>query len=479
MIEATVMRTHWESGAMSYEVKAKGHARAGNYGQDIVCAAVSCLVQTLAAKVDEAAKDGMLCSGSVQYGDDWMTVTATPKNMLAERVAAWFSFVQDGLDAIAEHYPENVELQVHFVSADKAALPDDGTALPGGGMNLQMFAEGASGGAAGAGAEGAAGAESAAAPAVQEPALRPAQERLARRSGALKTPSGSGKTLAPAPSADGGADAGAPPKGEAENSGNSTDIEADQKKTPQTPEERRHAFGALMQGEYSDLFQEALQRAVMEADRRVRADPKLAELGQALSEAYGVDAKDVDGLIDAVKHGRVKDEAYYENLAQERGVSVKTARELDKMENDLRRSNAQNAQLQRLQQEAEHQQRAAQIRAQWEQQAAQLKNQYPDFDLQQVLANPQVADLMRRGVSLPDAYRAAYFNHIMEQAVGRAAQQVEQGVVARVQQRGARPSENGTRPGGAAVTKVDINNTTRRQREELERRVRRGEKITL
>ena len=206
---------------------------------------------------------------------------------------------------------------------------------------------------------------------------------------------------------------------------------------------------------------------------------KAAALRQALSEAYGVDGEDVDGLIEAVKNGKVKDDAYYEELAQQRGVSVKTARELDKMESDLRRANDQNAKLQAAQQEAARQRRAAQIRAQWDAQAAQLKAQYPDFDLGEVLANEQVGELMRRGVSLPDAYRAAYFDHIMEQATARTAQTVEQGVTARIQQRAARPGENGTRPGGAVTTKFDISNTTRRQREELERRARRGEKIVL
>lgn len=180
-----------------------------------------------------------------------------------------------------------------------------------------------------------------------------------------------------------------------------------------------------------------------------------------------------------MENGRVKDEKYYEDLAQQRGVSVKTARELDKMESDLKRSNTRNAQLQAMQQEAARQQRVSQIQAQWEAQAAQLKTQYPDFELQEVLANEQVADLMRRGVSLPDAYRAAYFDHIMQQATAQTAQKVEQGVAARIQQRASRPGENGTRPGGAVTTHVDVASMSRRQLEDLERRARRGEKITL
>ena len=506
MIEASVMRTVWNDGKTGYEVKAKGHAGAGKYGQDIVCAAVSCLMQTLANEVEEAARAGLVALGAVAHGEGWMRVEVTPTHESCDMVEAWVELVQDGLDALAESYPENVELEVNMVFADgkepdPAQLPDmvdgkmnlqlfaateataaggrnrtprlgpwpaghecrprhevdAGSHNPFGGMDLQLFADG-DGGAAGEG-----GAE--AAPAVQEPALRPAQERLARRSGALR-----GKASpAEQPPQMGGQPEPQPQEGE----------KPQEQKAEKTPEEKRKAFGELVRGEYSDIFNEVMQQAIIKAGEAVHADPKAAALRQALSEAYGVDGEDVDGLIEAVKNGKVKDDAYYEELAQQRGVSVKTARELDKMESDLRRANDQNAKLQAAQQEAARQQRAAQIRAQWDAQAAQLKAQYPDFDLGEVLANEQVGELMRRGVSLPDAYRAAYFNHIMEQATARTAQTVEQGVTARIQQRAARPGENGTRPGGAVTTKFDISNTTRRQREELERRARRGEKIVL
>lgn len=52
-------------------------------------------------------------------------------------------------------------------------------------------------------------------------------------------------------------------------------------------------------------------------------------------------------------------------------------------------------------------------------------------------------------------------------------------MAARIQQRASRPGENGTRPGGAVTTHVDVASMSRRQLEDLERRARRGEKITL
>lgn len=476
MIRATVARTVWNSGVTGYEVKAEGHAGAGEYGQDIVCAAVSVLLQTLANEVTEAARAGLLAVGVVAHGDGWMKVEMTPTDQTQDMADAWVELVQDGIDALAESYPENVELEVHYVYADTKELePDKLADMVSGKMNLQYFAEGGDGGAGAA--EG--GAAEAAAPAVQEPALRPAQERLARRSGAQKGKAAGGEKLPQPP-------AGGSPLKEGASGSESDPAEAEKHQEPakepkaeKTPEERRRAFGEMVQGEYSDVFQEMMQRAIDKATENIRQNPQVARLTQALANAYGVDTDDMDGLIEAVENGRVKDEKYYEDLAQQRGVSVKTARELDKMESDLKRSNTRNAQLQAMQQEATRQQRVSQIQAQWEAQAAQLKTQYPDFELQEVLANEQVADLMRRGVSLPDAYRAAYFDHIMQQATAQTAQKVEQGVAARIQQRASRPGENGTRPGGAVTTHVDVASMSRRQLEDLERRARRGEKITL
>lgn len=476
MIRATVARTVWNSGVTGYEVKAEGHAGAGEYGQDIVCAAVSVLLQTLANEVTEAARAGLLAVGVVAHGDGWMKVEMTPTDQTQDMADAWVELVQDGIDALAESYPENVELEVHYVYADTKELePDKLADMVSGKMNLQYFAEGGDGGAGAA--EG--GAAEAAAPAVQEPALRPAQERLARRSGALKGKAAGGEKLPQPP-------AGGSPLKEGASGSESDPAEAEKHQEPakepkaeKTPEERRRAFGEMVQGEYSDVFQEMMQRAIDKATENIRQNPQVARLTQALANAYGVDTDDMDGLIEAVENGRVKDEKYYEDLAQQQGVSVKTARELDKMESDLKRSNTRNAQLQAMQQEATRQQRVSQIQAQWEAQAAQLKTQYPDFELQEVLANEQVADLMRRGVSLPDAYRVAYFDHIMQQATAQTAQKVEQGVAARIQQRASRPGENGTRPGGAVTTHVDVASMSRRQLEDLERRARRGEKITL
>ena len=166
-------------------------------------------------------------------------------------------------------------------------------------MNLQLFADGNAGGSAAAG-EG--GAE--AAPVVQEPALRPAQERLARRSGALLRGKASPAEQPP--------QMGGQPETQPHEDEKPTEEKPQEQKAEKTPEEKRKAFGELVRdgGEYSDIFNEVMQQAIIKAGEAVHADPKAAALRQALSEAYGVDGEDVDGLIEAVKNGKVKDNAY-------------------------------------------------------------------------------------------------------------------------------------------------------------------------
>ncbi len=477
MIEATVMRTVWNDGKTGYEVKAKGHAGAGKYGQDIVCAAVSCLMQTLANEVEEAARAGLVALGAVAHGEGWMRVEVTPTHESYDMVEAWVELVQDGLDALAESYPENVELVVNMVFADgkapdPAQLPD----MVDGKMNLQLFAEGGGdGGAAGDGAE--------AAPAVQAPELRPAQERLAKRSRpgrAVKAelPQSAAPTAPserePVSSAD------ADPQTEKESAPGEEKPEQEPK--PTDPAEKRKAFGQLMQGEYAAEFEEALQRASEMAVQNVLDNPAVKGLMDALGEAYGIDVQSADNLAaltEAVKNGKVKNDEYYETLAAERGISVKTAREMDRMESELQRANAEKQRAEQIRQAAEHQQRAAAVRAQWEAEAAQLKVKYPAFELDEVLNNPSVADMIRRGIGLEAAYRAAYFDQLMEASTAHTAQQVEQGVAARIQQRAQRPAENGAHPGGAAEMKVDVAHMTAKQRAELAKRARRGERIVL
>ena len=428
-------------------------------------------MQTLAYSLD---------SGTVTCADDRNLMVVQAKQ--GTDSLAKFELVTDGLILLADAYPEHVRyINLH---ADKADAID-----------LQMFADG--GAAGGDGTSQSPGGDSSPSRgakttgangegnAIELPALRPAEERLARRSGVLKRSSreedGNQKN-APSQPPDGDSS----PEGKADTSAEegTADQEAEgkdgeEKGKTKSPEERRKAFGELLRGEYADLTEELMQNAVTEATRRLEASPAMKGLMQALQEKYGTDASDLIALTEAVRNGAVKDDNYYEKMAMEKGVSTKTARELDKLESQNKQLTEQQQLIRQMERQREQQARIAELQAGWDREAEQLKAQYPDFNMAEVLANPEVEKMMRSGVSMTNAYRSAYFDHILKQQQAATAQQVEQGVVNRMQQRNARPGENGTRPGSAVQTKIDVSHMSRKEMEEMERRVMRGEVITL
>lgn len=470
MIHAEYVEFDQPTGARVRRLEVFGHAGYAPRGQDIVCAGASMLMETLVyvlADCDEAE-----CCAYNEPTGPRVSVKLTGSIFPTDLTA--MEFAKTGLALLAERYPENI----HYEDKSK-----DGQEKM---VNLQLFAEGCGDGGAAAAAASAADA----AQEVQEPALRPAEERLARRSGVLKrssreegSPSQSAQSAASSP--EGGA-LGSEEKPEldeeaAENQNELEGKDGEEKGEGKTksPEERRKAFGELLRGEYADLTEELMQNAVTEAARRLEASPAMKGLMQALQEKYGTDANDLVALTEAVRNGAVKDDAYYEKLAMEKGVSTRTARELDKLESQNKHLTEQQQMIQQMERQRAQQARIAELQAGWDREAEQLKAQYPDFNMAEVLANPEVEKMMRSGVSMTNAYRSAYFDHILKQQQAATARQVEQGVVNRLQQRNARPGENGTRPGGAVQTKIDVSHMSRKEMEEIEKRAMLGEVITL
>lgn len=466
--------TYNEMGDMMF-LRAEGHAEFAPKGQDIVCAAVSALMQTLAYSLD---------SGTVTCADDRNLMVVQAKQ--GTDSLAKFELVTDGLILLADAYPEHVQyINLHADKADAIDLQlfaDGGTGANGDGTSQSPGGDSSpSRGAKTTGANGEGNA-------IELPALRPAEERLARRSGVLKRSSreegsSSQSAQSAASSPEGGA-LGSEEKSEldeeaAENQNEAEGKDGEEKGKTKSPEERRKAFGELLRGEYADLTEELMQNAVTEATRRLEASPAMKGLMQALQEKYGTDANDLVALTEAVRNGAVKDDAYYEKLAMEKGVSTRTARELDKLESQNKQLTEQQQLIRQMERQREQQARIAELQAGWDREAEQLKAQYPDFNMAEVLANPEVEKMMRSGVSMTNAYRSAYFDHILKQQQAATAQQVEQGVVNRMQQRNARPGENGTRPGSAVQTKIDVSHMSRKEMEEMERRAMRGEVITL
>ena len=83
-----------------------GHAGFAEYGEDIVCAGISALVQTLVEAVEELTDDELQYEISAGYVD-------VKHEALTERAQVLFDAFLIGVEMIAESYPENVELCKH------------------------------------------------------------------------------------------------------------------------------------------------------------------------------------------------------------------------------------------------------------------------------------------------------------------------------------------------------------------------------
>lgn len=360
-----------ENGRMM--LRAAGHAGYAEKGKDIVCAGVSALMQTLAYSAAEDENTSASCREIGGTNEMRILADSTP-DMLAK-----FELVADGLILLANAYPKNVSFQKVCVGCDAA-------------MELQLFADG-----------------------------------------------GAASTGDAAPATDNAAEGGADPEATdsaAEGSGSENgEGEAGEEAKKPSPAERRRAFGQMMSGEYKDLADEMMQNAVQIAAQNLEASPEMRGLLEAIAEKYGTDATDLTALTDAIRNGVVKDDAYFERIAMEKGISVRTAREMDKLETQNKRLTAQQQAAQQMQKAAAERARIAQIQARWDAEADALKAKYPDFDRDEVLANPDVEKMMRAGCSMEAAYRAAYFDRLMARQTAATAQQTEQGVLNRVQQR--------------------------------------------
>ena len=236
--------------------------------------------------------------------------------------------------------------------------------------------------------------------------------------------------------------------------------------------DRKAEFEKLIKGEYKEEYdarmQDTIQKRLKGSKETVDKYNALTPTLEMLAKKYGVDAGDIESLNKAIQ----EDDSYYEEEALEKGITVQQLKEIRKMERE-------NAALKAQMEEAQRQENGKKLYAAWMQQAEEAKKVYPSFDIQTEMNNPKFVDLLRSNIDVRTAYEVLHKDDIIRGAMQFTAQTVESKIAKKVASNGARPSENGMSSQSAAVVKNDVTLWTRADRDEVRRRVAKGEKIRL
>lgn len=237
--------------------------------------------------------------------------------------------------------------------------------------------------------------------------------------------------------------------------------------------DRNAQFEALIKGEYKDLYdqrvQDTIQKRLKGTAETVNRYNALSPVLELLGQKYGVDANDAEALSKAIE----EDSSFYEDEAVERGMSVEQLKAIKKMERENRELKAQ------MDQERTDQQ-VKQIMDRWIQQAESLKQVYPDFDLdREMQENQQFGELLKSNIDVRTAYEVTHLNDIIPAAMNFTAKKVEEKVANKIRAGQNRPTEGAMGNRSSVVVKSDVSKLTKADREEIRRRVNRGERIVF
>ena len=101
----------------TFDLVAVGHSGAAPHGSDIVCSAVSALIYTLAAQVEDFDKRGMICDKSVILDSGEGGIYCETPAKYAVDIRSCYRMIARGLVMLAAEYPENVRIAIDWGDA--------------------------------------------------------------------------------------------------------------------------------------------------------------------------------------------------------------------------------------------------------------------------------------------------------------------------------------------------------------------------
>lgn len=240
----------------------------------------------------------------------------------------------------------------------------------------------------------------------------------------------------------------------------------------QTPEEREKAFNDMINGDFRDLFDARMQKAIKE---RVGEVKQLQQQLQQQNDVIGLVAKkygiSTDKMGD-IREALESDDVFWEEAAADQGMTVDSYKKMVKLE-------AENEALHKAREEAERKNQKDAVFQKWDREAEELKRMYPQFDLQSEIQDKRFLDLMGAGIDMRTIYETLHHDEILPALMQQTAKAATKQQAAAVRSGQMRPAENGMSSRPAAQTVKDPAKMTKEERQEYARRAARGEIITF
>ena len=237
----------------------------------------------------------------------------------------------------------------------------------------------------------------------------------------------------------------------------------------------RKSFKDLIKGEYkadADAWaQELIRNRLKHNSDMEESMNALNPLLEGLGRLHNVDPTDIKQLTDIV----LDNDSLYEEEALERGMSVDALKAVKQMERE-------NEMLKQREQHTIAEMRMREHFDNLARQADAAKKMYPGLDLMTEMQNPTFARLTAPGVGVDvrTAYEVVHREEMRGAEMQFAAQKSAERIANAVMANGMRPAENGMNGAqSSTIVKADPRTFTKADREEIKRRVARGEKIAL
>lgn len=240
----------------------------------------------------------------------------------------------------------------------------------------------------------------------------------------------------------------------------------------QALEARRKAFQERIKGEDKDLFQEEFQKVFNGRFRDQKGMEELLAAQKPIMDMLMQRHQIEDGDITKLRNAMEQDDSYWQKQAEEEGYSVEQFKAVQKLREE-------NAEFHRKEQLRIGQERANAQMAEWNRQGEETKAEYPTFDLNTELRNPQFRDLLKSRVPVKFAYEIVHRDEVHAGIARNAAQAMEAQVTTRMKAKAARPAENGTSSQSAAIVKDDVEQLSSRDVLEVAKRVHGGAKVSF